>query len=316
MTGLPSQSPNPLLQAATAQAPLTQLGVALGSTQAMPQAPQLATAPPRATSQPLPALASQSPKPGLQAIWQAPSAQEAAPLVASQALPQAAQCSASLARFTSHPSTRLLLQSAKPGLQAIWQAPSAQEAAPLLPLQTLPQAPQWVTLLARSTSQPVTTWPSQSALPALHEPMAQAPLTHAEVAPGRLHALPQAPQLATEVRSTSQPFCGLPSQSAKPGPQAMPHTPLLHAGAPLAPPQMVPHTPQLLMSPLTLTSQPSPTLALQLAKPALQAMPQTPLVQLAVPLVPLQLAPQAPQWSGSAPRLTSQPLAGSLSQSA
>src|SRR5690242_4799298 len=47
--------------------------------------------------------------------------------------------------------------------------------------------------------------------------------------------VPQAPQLFASVRvSTSQPFAGSPSQSAKPGLHAKPHAPAVHVATALA----------------------------------------------------------------------------------
>jgi hypothetical protein len=54
----------------------------------------------------------------------------------------------------------------------------------------------------------------------------------------------------------------------------------------------------------------------QSPKPALQVIPQAPAAQRGAPLTALQTAPQAPQRRGSVRRFTSQPLAGSPSQSA
>jgi hypothetical protein len=64
------------------------------------------------------------------------------------------------------------------------------------------------------------------------------------------------------------------------------------------------------------TSQPLVTLASQLAKPGLQVMLHVPPLQLGTPLVLLHAVPQALQLPASVSKLTSQPLAGLLSQSA
>ena len=89
-----------------------------------------------------------------------------------------------------------------------------------------------------------------------HEP----PLVNA----GDPHAFPQLPQLLLfEVRLTSQPFAGLPSQLPKPGVQLVTkQDPALHAELALASEHVFPHTPQLLGSEPRLTQAP-----LQLVSP-------------------------------------------------
>ena len=80
--------------------------------------------------------------------------------------------------------------------------------------QAWPQDPQSV-LVVILRSQPLEARPSQSAQPALHVPTVQAPAVHAATALARLHALPQAPQLAGDVLvSTSHPSTGFKLQSA------------------------------------------------------------------------------------------------------
>jgi hypothetical protein len=59
------QSPKPAAQVATVQRPPAHPAVALGTSQAVPQPPQLRGSPVRSTSQPLVALRSQSPRPAL-----------------------------------------------------------------------------------------------------------------------------------------------------------------------------------------------------------------------------------------------------------
>jgi hypothetical protein len=130
-----------------------------------------------------------------------------------------------------------------------------------------------------------------------------------------LHALPQPLQFDVSVlRLTSQPLAGLPSQSAKPGLQAIWQLPLTHEGLPLLFEQTLPHEPQLLTSLYVLISQPLLRLPSQFAQPALQLMPQLPVVHVALPLVELQTLPHEPQCCGSEAMLISQPLAYWLSQ--
>src|SRR5262245_759525 len=106
----------------------------------------------------------------------------------------------------------------------------------------------------------------------------------------------QAPQLATvEVRSTSQPLAGSPSQLPKPAAQeAMMQLPPAHpavacggAGQGMAQP------PQLLTSLLAFTSQPFPTMPSQLRNPCWHdAMEHEPRTHSGVALGVTQALPQ------------------------
>ncbi len=64
--GLPSQSPKPVLHAATAHTPAVHAAVALGGLQRAPHAPQCEVLVRVSTSQPFEGSPSQSEKPGLQ----------------------------------------------------------------------------------------------------------------------------------------------------------------------------------------------------------------------------------------------------------
>jgi hypothetical protein len=80
--------------------------------------------------------------------------------------------------------------------------------------QALPQVPQWAGC-DRSVSQPFAGLPSQSAQPVLHDATVQLPPLQPAVAWGRLHVVPQVPQLVGSVAVlTSQPFDARWSQSA------------------------------------------------------------------------------------------------------
>jgi hypothetical protein len=78
----------------------------------------------------------------------------------------------------------------------------------------------------------------------------------------------------------------------------------------------LPHEPQFEALVLVLTSQPLFKLPSQFWKFGSHVIPQAPLVQVPVPLVLLHTFAHVPQWSGSAFRLVSQPLAAFPSQSA
>jgi len=107
------------------------------------------------------------------------------------------------------------LQLPKPRAQVESHAPSWQSSeATFAALHARPHAPQLKTSVATFASQPVATFMSQSPNPAAHASV-HAPATHDGVALTVLHALPHAPQSATFAdRSTSQPFCAMPSQFA------------------------------------------------------------------------------------------------------
>jgi hypothetical protein len=106
------------------------------------------------------------------------------------------------------------LQLPKPPLQVSEQDPRLQEALALAPLQTEPQAPQLPRLTSVFVSQPLFGLPSQFLkLPlqtGVHTPETQLvlPLEFVQV-------VPHPPQLLESVAVlVSQPFFGLPSQSA------------------------------------------------------------------------------------------------------
>jgi hypothetical protein len=112
--------------------------------------------------------------------------------------------------------------------------------------QAFPQEPQLAGSEVVSTSHPFVGSPSQSA-----KPGAQASVQALAVQVGLAfasagHATPQPPQLAgSEVMSTSHPFVGTPSQSAKPGAQASVHTLAAQLGLAFGPPaHEMPQPPQ------------------------------------------------------------------------
>jgi hypothetical protein len=130
-----------------------------------------------------------------------------------------------------------------------------------------------------------------------------------------VHAAPQTEQFAGSAwRFTSQPFATIPSQSANPGAQVIPHRPAAQIGVPLFALHTLVHEPQCVGSAFRFTSQPFAALPSQFAKPGLQVIPHAPAVQVAAPLFVLQAVTQAPQWVGSALRFTSQPFAALPSQ--
>jgi hypothetical protein len=209
------QLPNPSLQEASAHEPAAQVGVAFAKVQALPQAPQWKVDVFRLVSQPFAALPSQLPEPWLQAIEQFPPAQLGMPLVALQALPQAPQCVTVLEVLTSQPVAYCRSQSAQGAVQlSTPQVVPLQVGWPCATLHCVPQAPQALTLFVSGVSQPSPAAALQLPKPAEQTIPHWPPEQKAEpFVP--LQAAPQAPQCPTLVEvSVSQPFAGLPSQSA------------------------------------------------------------------------------------------------------
>jgi hypothetical protein len=114
---LPSQSAKPALHVATLHTELTQLGVPFGTTQALPQPPQLFTSFVVLVSHVV-GSASQSPRPALQVLTpHTPTLHVAEPIVVSQTLPHFEQLVTSILVFVSQPLAGSLSQSWKPSLQ-------------------------------------------------------------------------------------------------------------------------------------------------------------------------------------------------------
>jgi hypothetical protein len=310
--GFPSQSAKPALHAAMVHAPAAHAAVALASEHVRPHIPQCTALMPRLTSQPLAALPSQLPKPALHdATVHMLAAHAAVALASEHARPHIPQCAAVVARFTSHPSAGLALQSPKPALQTVVQRPTMHVAVAFCARHTLPQTPQLVALVRTSVSQPFAGLLSQSAKPALQLATEHIPPAHAAVALGRLHARPHIPQLVAVVRvSVSQPLAALPSQSAKPALQApITQRPAEHAGVALAAAQVVPQAPQLVAVLVRAVSQPLALLPSQLPKPALQVIPHAPIAHVAVPFAGTAHArPQPPQCAVEVLTFTHAPL--------
>jgi hypothetical protein len=98
---------------------------------------------------------------------------------------------------------------------AIPHIPAVQAGVPFAVEQISPQTPQLLTLVLVLVSQPLAGFESQSAKPGAQAVMWQVPPVHASVALLVLQAFPQEPQLLELLPVlTSQPFAGLPSQSA------------------------------------------------------------------------------------------------------
>jgi len=196
---------------------LLQVAVPLVELQTVVQDPQWTGSVLRLTSQPLATLLSQFAYPELQLIPQVPPVQLAVPLLVEQVLPHEPQFVVVLSA-ASQPSLGLLLQLEYPLLQVILQTPLLQAGVPLAAEHLVPHALQLLTSALRLTSQPFAALPSQSAKPALQLWIPHTPAVHLGVALGRLHTVPQLPQLLMSVPFTfvSQTVAGLVSHSAKP----------------------------------------------------------------------------------------------------
>ena len=237
----------------------------------------------RLVSQPLMALLSQSPKPGLQTIPQLPLVQVGVPPAVEHLVVHALQLLTSVFRLTSQPLLARPSQSAKPALQApIAQVPLLQVAAAFANVHLVPQALQLLTSVFKLTSQPLVAEPSQLPEPAVQAPIVQALLTQLAAALVNVHLVPQPPQLFTSF-VVLVPQVAPGGQVARPAPQVLyPHPVLVQTGVPPVVGHLVPQALQLLISELRLISQPLVALPSQLAKPELHVpIAQVPLLQVA-----------------------------------
>ncbi len=147
--------------------------------------------------------------------------------------------------------------------------------------------------------------------------MAHAPLVQLAVPLAAPHTFAQRPQLAVVVRSASQPFAALLSQSPCVASHRIPQTPVPTAsGAQNATPPVLshaaPHAPQWAGLVVVFTHEPPQSVCV-----ALHEARHTPLLHT-VPLAQARspAVPHAPQWARSLMVSTSQPLAATPSQSA
>ncbi len=190
----------------------------------------------------------QSPNAGLQVNSQVPARQSGVAFArAGQRLAQDPQCATSSRSDASHPLISIVSQLSKPAAQASrTQLDARQSVVALLRVQLRRHPPQCAGATRVSTSQPLARLPSQSAKDAAHAVYPQAPLTHDAVALNGMHAARHMPQFGRLVRvSTSQPFAGMPSQSAKPVEHiAYEQIPLAHTAAALGGAHPRPHVPQ------------------------------------------------------------------------
>jgi len=218
-----SQSPKPDAHPVIAHVPPAQLVIAFARTHATLHAPQSVVVASE-VSQPDASLPSQSPNPPPQLpMRQVPVAQVAAALAREHPEPQAPQLT-SVVRGVSQPLPATMSQSPKPVSHELQVHVRLEQSATAWDLaHTTPQPPQSVSV-SSAVSQPFDAIMSQSAKPRSHAATAHDPLRQAGVACGSAHALPHAPQLATdEPRSTSQPLPAIMSQSSNPVRHTDPH---------------------------------------------------------------------------------------------
>jgi hypothetical protein len=242
---------------------------------------------------------SQSAKPSLQRATAQREAMHAdVPLGTAQARPQAPQCCVDDVVLASQPLVALPSQSAKPAVQVSAQRPPVQAGTALsAPMHTVPQAPQWETLVAVAVSQPLAALPSQSPKPAAHMATVHWPIVQAAVALARSQRVEHAPQrLLSLLRLASQPLLGSLSQSAKPAAQVYVHAPAAHDAVALGrSAQAMPQPPQWAVLVWVLASQPLPGVLSQSANGAVHApTAHTPLLHMAIALGTSQRLPHAP----------------------
>src|SRR5262249_59946250 len=131
--------------------------------------------------------------------------------------PVAQKFAMALGTAAAQPWPSILPQLPNPGVQAEMTPAEALQPATAWGSggQAEPHPPQLLESLAESVSQPLAALLSQLLNPMLQAESVQPPPMQAAMALGRLHALPQAPQLRVSLsRLASQPFFAAWSQSA------------------------------------------------------------------------------------------------------
>ena len=281
-TQLPPQRTCPPVHplAHTGEAPGGAWHTGVAPPHAPPQRPQLVLLS-REVSQPLRALPSQSPKPGLQARPHTPLAQVGEPLAsAGHARPHMAQLPADARTLTSQPLPALPSQSAKPVAQVSPQRPIAHVAVALGPAaQAFAHAPQCATSVCGSTQRPAH---SMGVAPPQLDTQLRAP---SDAVWQRLRGASQRvvhePQEVAAPRLASQPLPALPSQSAKPAAQVPAQVPCSHLMDWFTPARhAAPHAPQFAASRLVSTSQPLRRSPSQSAVAPVQRSAQAPSTQV------------------------------------
>jgi hypothetical protein len=205
---------------------------------------------------------------------------------------------ASVLSGVSHPSAAEPLQLPQPELHdATPQDPETHIPTAFGGLHAMPQPPQFAVDVCVLISQPFDDTPSQLPQPALQDVTTQLPVEQLSFAFGRLHAVPQAPQLVSEVSAVSQPLPDMPSQLPYPLSQAPSvHVPLAQLSDALVKLHVEPHAPQFI-SVSSGVSQPFAASPSQLPQPALHAViVHVPLAHDSEAFGRLHGVPQPPQF--------------------
>lgn len=219
LSAIRSQSPKPALQVNPQVAAAQKIAAFGRTTQPFPHSPQWLTLVWRLASHPSIRFALQSPKPASHAInWHIDETHAVEAFARAQSTPHAPQWLFALRVSTSQPFRCTRSQSPKPTTHdENPHAPATHVGAALLGAHVALHAPQWLSDVRVSTSQPLAAIRSQSAKPGLHAPTVQIPPTQRPVPLAAVQRDPQAPQCcASVIVFVSQPLKGSPSQSPKP----------------------------------------------------------------------------------------------------
>ena len=247
------------------------------------------------TSQPVPALPSQSPKPAPHVSPQRPATHVRVELgPEGHTFPHAPQCNGSVC-VAVHTLAHRVWSGAHPEMHD--GAPPAVEHSGRSVGHTRPHAPH-APAVSSEVSQPFDGSPSQSPKPGLHA-IPHEPAAHVADALARAgHPRPQPPQCAALVRRLiSHPFNSRRSQSPNPVSHVVRHVLDTHVALAFAPARhALPHAPQCAALTCVFTSHPFDTLPSQSPKPAAHVVPHTPRVHVRVVLLgPGHPLPHAPQ---------------------
>jgi hypothetical protein len=265
--------------------PVEQSPVPFANVHGLPQLPQLVVVVPE-VSQPLGPIASHSSQPGLQApCMHAPPGQVADAFGKLHVTPQPLQFAVVLSGV-SQPLVTVPSQLPKPEEQLpTAHVPLAHDSVEFgYGPHVTPQPPQLVSVVPE-VSQPSGPAPLHSRKPELHVPWVHVPAGQLADALGKLHRVPQPPQLLVVVSAVSQPLVAMPSQFPKPPLQPTTHVPVGHDSVEFGyGPHVTPQPPQLLVEWIDV-SQPLVIGPVQCAVPAAQlAIAQVPDAQLSVEL--------------------------------
>lgn len=194
LPALPSQLPNPALQAIVQTEP-TQLGVPFVALHAAPHPPQCCTLLLVLISQPSAAPPLQSAKGATHDPHpHVPPTQFGTPDGHEQTVPHAPQWVVVVFLFVSQPFCALPSQLPYGAVQVGEQAPATHAVLPFALVQAELHAPQWPAVVCRFVSHPFDAIPSQLPKPALQAPSWQAPPKHVADALAKLHTALHAPQ--------------------------------------------------------------------------------------------------------------------------